>query len=78
MNFFVQLLIGVGLSLLSALFYKPPPGPTAASKKDFGIPHSDEGTRVLDFAGTVWDDSPHVVWSGDFRYEEIKKKGGKK
>ena len=73
-----RLILGVVLNLVASLFVKPPPGPTAAGLKDFGIPRSDEGARLIDFAGTIWLADPHVAWYGDFASAPIRKKNGKK
>lgn len=75
---FWRLVLGVVFNLLAGLFVKPPPGPTASTLNDFGIPRSDEGARVTDFAGTIWQDSPHIAWYGDFASTPIRKKNGKK
>lgn len=69
-----RLILGVVFNLLAGLFVKPPPGPAAAKLSDFGIPRSDEGARVIDFAGTIWISDPHVAWFGDFGSQPIRKR----
>lgn len=73
-----RLILGVVLNVVSGLFVKPPPGPTASTLKDFSVPRSDEGARIIDFAGTIWISDPHVAWYGDFDSNAIRQKGGKK
>lgn len=73
-----RLILGVVFNLAASLFVKPPPGPTASTLSDFSVPRSDEGARVIDFAGTIWIKDPHVAWFGDFASAAIRKKGGKK
>ena len=73
-----QIAINVGLALVSYLLYKPPPGPKALTASDLSVPKSQEGAYIYDFAGTIWVDDAHVVYSGDFSSTGIYKKGGKK
>ena len=75
---FIRLLIGLALQLLSALLYKPPPGPKAAEFKDFAIPQANDGDRFTDFAGTLWVPDSVVAWAGDFQTRPIYKKQKKK
>lgn len=64
---------------VASLFYKPPPGPKAQTAADLSTPKSEEGEAIYDGAGTFWVQDAHVIWSGDFKSEAIKKKsGGKK
>lgn len=73
-----RLVLGILLNYAASLFQKPPPGPTASTLSDFGIPQAREGARIVDFAGTIWIDDAHVAWYGDFASRAIKQKNGKK
>lgn len=75
---FWQIVFNVGMILLSALLYQPPPGPKALKAKDLDTPKSEEGAVIYDGAGTFWVSDAHVIWSGDFDSKGIYKKGGKK
>lgn len=73
-----NIVIGLVLSVVSALFYRPPPGPAARTAEDLSIPKASEGSAIYDIAGTAWIEDAHVVWHGDFASWAIYKKGGKK
>lgn len=73
-----RLVLGVLFNYLGSLFVKPPEGPKASALSDFGIPKAVQGTRIIDFAGTIWVDDPTVAWYGDYDTQAIRKKNGKK
>lgn len=75
---FWRLVIGLVLQLVSAMLYKPPPGPKAAAFKDFQIPQANDGDRFTDFAGTMWQPAAIVAYAGDFDKRRIYKKQKKK
>lgn len=71
-----RLIAGVLLNLAASLFVKPPPGPTAATGIDRIT--SNEGDRILDFAGTYWQRNAYDAWSGDFDSNAIRERQKKK
>lgn len=73
-----RLVVGVLFNWAASLFQKPPEAPKASSLADFGVPKAVEGSRILDFAGTIWISDPTVAWYGDFATVPIRKRAGKK
>lgn len=73
-----RLVLGVLFNWAASLFQKPPEGPKASALSDFGIPKAVQGSRLIDFAGTIWIDDPTVAWYGDYATRPIREKAGKK
>lgn len=61
----------------AALAPKPQP-PKPASLADFDVPTAEEGRPIPVVFGTVTVTGPNVIWYGNLRTTEIRKKGGKK
>lgn len=73
-----NLLIGVVLSVILSFLRPKPEPPKPSTISDFDIPVTKEGTEVPVIYGTIWIDSPQIVWYGDFKTAAIKTKSGKK
>jgi hypothetical protein len=66
----------VTLVISYALSPKPQVDPPAALE-DIKVPSADEGKEIGVVFGTVWIESPNVVWYGDLHAAPIKAKGKK-
>lgn len=75
---FENLIIGLILSFVSFLLAPKPQPPKAATLDDIDVPVTKEGTEIGVAYGTVWIDSPQIVWYGDFEAIPIRSRSGKK
>lgn len=78
--FIARLVLGL---VLSAISYALQPRqqqetPQAAGLDDFSLPTAEEGRPIPVVFGTVLLAGPNVVWAGDLKVKELRKKGGKK
>jgi hypothetical protein len=74
----VNLIIGLVLSLVGLLLRPKPEPPKPNTIGDFNIPITKEGSEIPIVYGTVWITSPQIVWYGDFRTEPVKTRTPKK
>lgn len=74
----VNLIIGLVLSLVSAFLRPKPEPPKPNTIGDFNIPITKEGQEVGIVYGTAWIYSPQIVWYGDFKTEPVKTRTEKK
>lgn len=78
--FFVYVAISTVVSAASYLLQRKPPRPDTpkpATLDQFDVPTAEEGRSIPVVFGTVWHESPNVVWYGDLRTEAVKEKSGK-
>lgn len=68
----VNLLIGLVLSLVSALLRPKPEPPKPNTIGDFKIPVTKEGEEVGIVYGTAWINSPQIVWYGNLATKPVK------
>ena len=73
-----NIILWVGLTILSALLAPKPKPPKPAALDEFDVPTAEEGRPVPVALGTVWVKSGNVVWYGDLRVDPIYYEGGKK
>jgi hypothetical protein len=78
MDPFTQLLIGLFLSFVGALFAPKPKPPKPGKLEDFAIPKATEGDVIGKVFGTVMIEDASVGWYGDLKTTAIKSKSGKK
>ena len=77
--FFVSLLLSTAVSAASYMLQKAPPKPDTpkpATLDQFDVPTAEEGRAIPVVFGTVWHESPNVVWYGDLRTEPVRDGGG--
>lgn len=74
---FILMAIMLYASIIIGELTKPKPkNAEAANFKDFNFPTASENRPVAYFAGTIYLDSPNIVWSGDFYAEPVYKDFG--
>lgn len=73
--FLIQLAV---TALLSIALAPKAEEPKPAALSDINVPTAEEGKAIPVVFGTVWIESPNVVWYGNLRTKAIKSKGGKK
>lgn len=77
MGFWIQLIIGVALMVISSFLNKPQESHRASAEKTT-VPGVKTGSSIYLLRGTRDIKSPGVVNRGNTRAVPIKKKGGKK
>jgi hypothetical protein len=73
-NFVIQFAIALGTAILAGLLTSRPKAAKPAALEDFSVPTADEGREIPVVFGEVWLKSPNVVWYGDLRVEDIRKR----
>ena len=73
-----NLIIGLVLALVTYLMRPKPEPPKPTALKDVNVPVTKEGTEIGVVYGTVWIDSPQIVWYGDYKTTPVKTKQPKK
>lgn len=71
MNIFVQLLVYLVSSYISYRLTPKPQVVNAEASTDYQAPTAEEGRPVPVVFGTVWLQSPNVVWYGDVQATPI-------
>jgi len=74
----MQLLVSLVLSIISAALRPKPPQPAPPAIGDINAPTAEEGRPVPVIFGTAYVKDTNVIWYGDMRTTPIKTKGGKK
>lgn len=77
-NFFVALLIGIALSIISYMLMPKPPGPKPPSLSDFKAPTSSAGRPLPLVQGSITVKGLNNMWYGDKSMEEHEADSGKK
>lgn len=75
-----EVLYYLAASLVMSLLFKPKQNQnnSPASRDDFNFPQADEGTPQAVYFGECWSSAWTVLAVGDYRVEDIVKKGKKK
>ena len=71
-NFLVQLLIGLAISFISYLLAPRPKTSKPNEVQDLESPTAEAGRPIPVVFGTVFIESPNVIWYGDKRTEQRK------
>lgn len=70
-SIFVNFLIGVAASVIYAALSYRKPTDTIEAEDEVGYPKAEEGSEIGKVFGTVWVNSPSVVWHGDLAAQAI-------